>query len=696
MTSIFGGGSQLNVSGSLVPQTFSPTNGQMVFTITAFTYTPNSNTLLVFINGQKQIVGTDYTETSSSQFTLVSGVTSDDVVEVVGFPKANISQVVVPDAGVSTAKLQDLSVTTVKLAPNAVTSDKIADDAVGTSEIAPGAVGASELANGAVTGSKLSVTGTADGTKFLRDDMTWASAGRGGAVAVTLTSTSPVATLTATNGQLVIISGDATKAVNPAIILPAMTTLSQSAGYFIFTNLSQYNVAVKDASGAIRQFLAPGANQILNIKDASTSNGIWASSVPALAASSDASNANIFSGWKVNAGWYIMAAKVVKLTTTVFALVWAEYNNGNTVTYYAQPYTVNNTTKVVTQGTRITIGSVTVTATVGVYLSTGSFEITYDTDAVGHALVAISITPNALTACLGGFGVFGLSYSGSTLYSSTFTPTITTIQPACGATGMAKIDAIAYLGSNSAYAVVITLDSGGGGASSATQYLQGYTVTGTTAVTLTASGSNTTVATTATSSHYASRTGLTTFTSNLQGPSAKLCRALNYIPASNTFTVTTRTLTDILDIERGSTRDSCSFAAGGFMYCTGKVYYNGKVWDVTNTGAAGVTGVLSIGYSQKYDFSTAYSTKQGAQAPSILSSIPVSGSSVVGYGASVLSCDPSSSTFNINYSTGSTGDLMLDTTLALDSSITAIGPALSTYTGILTAIPVDVAATFKN
>ena len=696
MTSIFGGGSQLNVSGSLVPQTFSPTNGQTVFTITAFTYTPNSNTLLVFINGQKQIVGVDYTETSSSKFTLVSGVTSDDVVEVVGFPKANISQVTVPDAGVSTAKLQDQSVTTVKIAPNAITSDKIADDAVGASEIAPGAVGTSELANSSVTGSKLAVIGTADGTKFLRDDMTWASAGRGGAVAVTLTSASPVATLTAANGQLVIISGDTTKAVGPAIILPAMTTLSQSAGYFIFTNLSQYNVAVKDASGAIRQFLAPGANQILNIKDASTSNGIWASSIPVIAASSDASNANVFSGWKVNAGWYILAAKVVKLTTTVFALVWAEYNNAGTVTYYAQPYTVNNTTKVVTQGTRITVGSVTLTATAGLYLGANAFTLSYDTDTVGHALVAFTIG-SAGASLIGGFGVFGLSYSGSTLYSSALVTTTYTGGAVCGDGANAAINAIGYLGSNSAYAVIFLKNDGTSTGTAYSQFYQGYTVTGTTVVTVTASASNTTSGTTSLQAPaYASRTGLTTFTANLQGISTKICKALSYIPASNTFTVVTRTLTSVLDIEQGVSKDNCSFAAGGFMYCTNKVYFNGKVYDITNGGAAGVTGVLSVGFNQKYDFATAYTTKFGAQAPSIFSSIPISGSSIIGYGTSVVSCDPSSSTFNINYSTGSTGDLMLDTTLAIESSITNTGITSSALTGTLSAIPVDVATTFKN
>jgi hypothetical protein len=99
MTSLFGGGSSINVnaSGTLVPQTLTPVDGQTVFTLTAFTYTINTNSLLVWINGIKQIKGIDYTETSSTQFTLTSSVLATDIVEVIGFPLASFFQ-----AGVGT------------------------------------------------------------------------------------------------------------------------------------------------------------------------------------------------------------------------------------------------------------------------------------------------------------------------------------------------------------------------------------------------------------------------------------------------------------------------------------------------------------------------------------------------------------------------------------------------------------------
>ena len=90
--SLFGGGSNLNVnaSGTLVPQTFIATAGQTVFNIAFFTYTQNTNSLLVFVNGSKQRTGTDFAETSTSSFTLVEACTAGDVVEIIGFPLSSV------------------------------------------------------------------------------------------------------------------------------------------------------------------------------------------------------------------------------------------------------------------------------------------------------------------------------------------------------------------------------------------------------------------------------------------------------------------------------------------------------------------------------------------------------------------------------------------------------------------------------
>jgi hypothetical protein len=57
------------------------TQGQTVFTLTTITYTPGINSLVVFVNGSKQLVGTNYTETASNQVTFTSGLNVGDVVD---------------------------------------------------------------------------------------------------------------------------------------------------------------------------------------------------------------------------------------------------------------------------------------------------------------------------------------------------------------------------------------------------------------------------------------------------------------------------------------------------------------------------------------------------------------------------------------------------------------------------------------
>ena len=57
------------------------TQGQTVFTLTSITYTPGITSLVVFVNGSKQLVNTNYTETSSSVVTFVSGLNAGDTVD---------------------------------------------------------------------------------------------------------------------------------------------------------------------------------------------------------------------------------------------------------------------------------------------------------------------------------------------------------------------------------------------------------------------------------------------------------------------------------------------------------------------------------------------------------------------------------------------------------------------------------------
>lgn len=83
----------INVDGTLVIQEFTGAGSQQLFTLTSFSYVPNTGSLLVFVNGQLQWSGIDYTETSSTSFTLTEGVVAGDRVTALGFPEVNLTAV---------------------------------------------------------------------------------------------------------------------------------------------------------------------------------------------------------------------------------------------------------------------------------------------------------------------------------------------------------------------------------------------------------------------------------------------------------------------------------------------------------------------------------------------------------------------------------------------------------------------------
>lgn len=60
------------------------TAGQTVFNL-SFTYATGLNSLFVYVNGSKQIVTLNYTETSSTSVTFLTGLNVGDVVQFIGF-----------------------------------------------------------------------------------------------------------------------------------------------------------------------------------------------------------------------------------------------------------------------------------------------------------------------------------------------------------------------------------------------------------------------------------------------------------------------------------------------------------------------------------------------------------------------------------------------------------------------------------
>jgi hypothetical protein len=68
-------------ASTTLEQSFTATQGQTVFTLTNFDYAPGTNNLAVFVNGSKQVSGTNYSETNVNTVTFTSGLNVGDIVE---------------------------------------------------------------------------------------------------------------------------------------------------------------------------------------------------------------------------------------------------------------------------------------------------------------------------------------------------------------------------------------------------------------------------------------------------------------------------------------------------------------------------------------------------------------------------------------------------------------------------------------
>lgn len=82
---IWAPGASISADSSIVVERFVASAAQTLFDITLFTYVANVGSLHVYVNGVYQVAGVDYTETSSSSFTLLEGVSDGTVVVAVGF-----------------------------------------------------------------------------------------------------------------------------------------------------------------------------------------------------------------------------------------------------------------------------------------------------------------------------------------------------------------------------------------------------------------------------------------------------------------------------------------------------------------------------------------------------------------------------------------------------------------------------------
>jgi hypothetical protein len=86
----------VNYSGEEETQT--ATQAQTVFTLTTLNYQPAANNLLVFVNGSKQVVVTNYAETSATVVTFVDGLNVGDIVNFCTATPINTLPFVAPNA----------------------------------------------------------------------------------------------------------------------------------------------------------------------------------------------------------------------------------------------------------------------------------------------------------------------------------------------------------------------------------------------------------------------------------------------------------------------------------------------------------------------------------------------------------------------------------------------------------------------
>lgn len=84
--------STANADDSYKEQSFTATAGQTLFTLTEFAYQVGTGSLQIYINGARQRITSDFTETSNSSVTLTSGVEAGDIVVIAGLVGGTAAQ----------------------------------------------------------------------------------------------------------------------------------------------------------------------------------------------------------------------------------------------------------------------------------------------------------------------------------------------------------------------------------------------------------------------------------------------------------------------------------------------------------------------------------------------------------------------------------------------------------------------------
>jgi hypothetical protein len=480
---------------------------------------------------------------------------------------------------------------------------------------------------------------------------------RGGTSYATLSSGTPNITLTSASDQVQIVTSDAS---GQSITLPAMTTLTTGAGYFVFYNTSIYPVALKDAGGTIREYLLPSqtGNQTtlspvqgasLVIEDISTSNGVWHCQNPTAVVAGN------FLG-------YVNSTPTPPTTTAFISnITWIGSNyflviaTDSSTTLRACLGTLDTTTKVMTFGAFTTVTTA----------AANQINLRYVCDSNGsdRGIISTSLYFNS-TGQGAAYRALGFAVVSGTLYFSAASTWSGVTSGGFGGDNGGG-NSCQYAGADSAFLI-------GSGSIANTSYqltIRGFTVgvAGTT-VTLTAATGTYTTSNTAADYYSISFTSPSTMVMDRNTSTASPA-FLSYNTATNAITSGTRTSQTSRIAGSNLLPNVFEFgydaywvnAAMKWVFSTsgGKLFTFNYANVVTNPGTATVT-VATTTFNIKSFGSKSYIT-EGAGSLNITSVYIASAS--VGYAFDSSNnlwyrFDPSNSNLNFNYGSASLGQYL--------------------------------------
>ena len=272
--------STANADNSYKSQQFIATAGQTVFTLTQFVYAVGTGSLLVFLNGVDQYIGTDFVETDSSHVTFTTPLEVGDVVVIrglIGSTGATAAQTSADAAAASAAASQAAYDAIIALGlpslPLAVASGGTGSNnkTQGFDNLSPAVTKGDLIVANGTDNVRLGVG--SDGQALLADSsqptgVRWGSAGVGTGAG----SASADITLTNASGSLLVVTPTIP---GQKVTLPVATTMIKASLSYVITNEGETDLEVADSAGTTIGWIIPKATALIGLFDNTTAAGVW-------------------------------------------------------------------------------------------------------------------------------------------------------------------------------------------------------------------------------------------------------------------------------------------------------------------------------------------------------------------------------------------------------------------------------------